>query len=427
MFESLLFRSYFTDDSNKIIGRLVQDFKLVFFTNSDIYPLIAEKLKLFEEYSPRIVIYSYQKESYIERLVTFFLRWSIKSGTLLVKIQQKRIYWRLFSLIPYYLVSSSKYIKKFIRYILRYIFNIASISNRFDPIPIDLDFLLVTSLTNNYEDTRVAIFYQSKKVKIIGSVRSWDNLTSHGSLYLEPDLFLAQSDWQSECARDYHFIPLDKIVEVGNPAYDQMYLKIMKNIGLNNFSQDVLVTFASMGDEINPDDSSFCAWLINSWAEMPPNFKLSILCHPKFKTDVNFIDSRIQQICFDFSTSKIEDYYEFLRNQSVVICGGTSVLLDCAFTNIPVIILQFDVTEQNYWKSAQRYFDYMDHTKRLISTFDYKIAKTKNEIIFFIKNHVNSIKPNQSAHYFLGTNNLPFRDLDFKAIVSSFSYKDISK
>lgn len=427
MFESLLFRSYFADDSNRIINKLVLDFQLVFFTNSDNYPLIAEKLKLFEEYSPKIVIYSYKKEAYIARLVTFFLRWSIRSGTLFVKIQQKRIYWRVLAFIPYYFVSSSRLVKKFLRFFLKYIFNIASISNQFDPIPIDLDYLFVTSLTNNYEDARVAIFYQKKKVKIIGSVRSWDNLTSHGSLYLEPDLFLAQSDWQSHCARAYHFIPSDKIVEVGNPAYDNMYLKIKNSVGLTSFSQEVFVTFASMGDEINPDDSNFCAWLINKWGEMPPNFKLSILCHPKFKSDVKFIDSRIQQICFDFSSSKIEDYYTFLKNQSIVICGGTSVLLDCAFTNTAVIILNFDVIKQDYWKSAQRCFDFMDHTKTLISKFDYKVARTENEIISFIKKQINGIKPIQSAYYFLGTNYQAFHNLDFKSIVSFLSDKSSGK
>lgn len=160
---------------------------------------------------------------------------------------------------------------------------------------------------------------------------------------------------------------------------------------------------------------------------MPPNFKLSILCHPKFKSDVKFIDSRIQQICFDFSSSKIEDYYTFLKNQSIVICGGTSVLLDCAFTNTAVIILNFDVIKQDYWKSAQRCFDFMDHTKTLISKFDYKVARTENEIISFIKKQINGIKPIQSAYYFLGTNYQAFHNLDFKSIVSFLSDKSSGK
>ncbi len=420
MFESLLFRSYFADNSNEIIRKLEQDFQLVFFTNSTVYPLIAEKMKLFKEHPPKIVIYSYQKENYIERLLTFFLRWSIKSGTLLVKIQQKKFFWKILTLVPYYLVSRSRYIKQFIRFLLKYLFSIPSVSNRFDPNSVNLDFLFITSLTNNYEDVRVAIFYKRKKVKVFGSVRSWDNLTSHGSLYLEPDLFLAQSEWQSYCAHRHHFIPLDKIFEIGNPAYDNLRFEKVKPNKSIIFRREVCVTFASMGDEINPDDSNFLALLTSSWGEMPSNYKLSILYHPKFKSSLKFVDSRVQQVCFDFSTSKLEDYYSFLKNQSLVICGGTSVLLDCAFTKTPVMILNFDVTRQKYWRSAQRYFDYMDHTKSLTSKFHYEAATSKDEMLSFLKNQINLIKPNESATFFLGTNNPPFSGLDFKNLISSY-------
>jgi len=56
-------------------------------------------------------------------------------------------------------------------------------------------------------------------------VASWDNLTNKGLLRIEPDLVVVWNEAQRQEAREYHYIPADKIVATGAQLFDRWFVR----------------------------------------------------------------------------------------------------------------------------------------------------------------------------------------------------------
>ena len=56
-------------------------------------------------------------------------------------------------------------------------------------------------------------------------VASWDNLTNKGLLRIEPDLVVVWNEAQRREARDYHYIPQEKVVATGAQLFDRWFVK----------------------------------------------------------------------------------------------------------------------------------------------------------------------------------------------------------
>src|SRR5688500_5808863 len=56
-------------------------------------------------------------------------------------------------------------------------------------------------------------------------VASWDNLTNKGLLRVEPDLVLVWNEAQRREARDFHYIPEDKVQATGAQLVDKWFAR----------------------------------------------------------------------------------------------------------------------------------------------------------------------------------------------------------
>jgi len=140
-----------------------------------------------------------------------------------------------------------------------------------------------------------------------------------------------------------------------------------------------------MGLTTNPDDKNLVDWLVGKWHLMPKHFELNILQHPKFSFHVETELANINVRKFDYLDSGLDEYYMFLSSQDLVICGGTSVILDCLFTKVPVIVTNFEIEKQSYWYSSLRYFDYYDHTRELFSRFEFSFANSGEQLVELLR------------------------------------------
>lgn len=192
---------------------------------------------------------------------------------------------------------------------------------------------------------------------------------------------------------------------MGNPAYSTTNEKLLELRQIKSKSKEIRITYASMAGT-SRDDANFIRWLCAAWNEMPSNYKLTILSHPKFLVGPEVVPSKFDFISFDFTTSKLESYYSFLQEQDLVLCGGTSVILDCAFTQTPIVLINFEIQKQTHWFSALRYFDTILHSCAIFSSFDYTYANTKENLIDLLINYVHKIEPNKSPNYFITPNSL---------------------
>jgi hypothetical protein len=138
-----------------------------------------------------------------------------------------------------------------------------------------------------------------------------------------------------------------------------------------------------MGKIANPDDENLVRWLINEWKILPSKFHLTILQHPKFVMNFDnvILPENIDIKIFRYENSNLIDYYNFIAEQSVIVCGGTTAALDAAFVGTPVAAIGFEIFQQNYWVSALRYFDVKPHTKDFFEVTNFLVVKNKDEFI----------------------------------------------
>jgi hypothetical protein len=60
-------------------------------------------------------------------------------------------------------------------------------------------------------------------IRTAACIASWDNLTNKGLLRIEPDLVIVWNDAQRQEAREYHYMPDDKIAATGAQLFDRWF------------------------------------------------------------------------------------------------------------------------------------------------------------------------------------------------------------
>jgi hypothetical protein len=245
-----------------------------------------------------------------------------------------------------------------------------------------LDMLFTTSLSNFTQDVPISIYFSKNNVKTYGTVRSWDNLVSHGVLPFVTDVFLPHSEqMQIACSKNQKIT--SKIIQIQTPCYSSELNEYIPNDNRNMDSKDYLV-FACMGSRSNPDELNFLHWLLDVWNIHKIKIHLVILQHPAFVHDINLNQEYVSLKTFDYHSTTLGDYFTFLSEAKIVFGGGTSVLLDACYVKAKVLVVGFEIASQPYWISALRYLDSREHTLSLLNLSNIPVVTDKNSLLDYL-------------------------------------------
>ncbi len=382
LFEKQLVRSYLLSDQGHLIQQLSKVYNINIITSKKLEALISEKL-LELGLVTRVTVFDNYTENILLKMLSSIFRYSNKSPTtiLVINLQKQlgsRFFRTLLRYMIYLLVSNLKFIKLILRKIFHLLVGLQNLRSCFTPF-LQLeksDILFVTSLLPlRGQDTVIGVFFKKHRIRVLGTVRSWDNLSVNGTLPFVPDLFLSHSDYMSETAVHKQSIDKDRIIKSVTPSYQHSFLveKINDKVGNVNFS------YMCQGLVVNPDDRNFVYWLVDAWQEMPKNFNLFIVQHPSFIMEKIEIvpQSNVRFIVFEYSSTSLNDYYSHLSSMDIVFGGGTTALLDACFLNVPVVAVEFEIEQQEYWQSTLRHFDYFPWTADFFN--DLKITRVKRK------------------------------------------------
>jgi len=268
--------------------------------------------------------------------------------------------------------------------------------------------VFITSLTNRY-DLQIALFAKVMHFHILGTVRSWDNLTSHGNLLVLPDIFYSHSQFMTDTLIKFHNFDPGKIVTITAPNYRETYrpLKIR-----NRSHPPVKIGFGCMGSVVNPDDKNFMIDF-NNIAKQYSDKEFYIIQHPIFPHNIDFdLSSNLKVFRFDYEKFNLTQYYKELSQLDLLVAGGSSILLDAEFMKIPIGYIAFEIIPQNYWVSALRYEDYVYHFHKFIKLTGVRTIRSRNDLI----NIINDGDSNQDflnsslSSYFLGNIEIDLSD-----------------
>ncbi len=410
-FHPLISRNIFSSgllgmlSSNSRVVILVPDFKKDYF---------------IKEYSGNnIIIEGIEKETSKKNLFFHKLFLFITpTKTLHIKHKAEILTGRKSFLFPVYLLinktlGNSKKIIKFLRFLDYYFSEKVSLNNIINKYKPDLFF--ATDVQNELD---ILFLQEAKKLNIknVGMIRSWDNVTTKGILRIIPDYLLVNNDTIKNELKRYNFVEDNKILVIGIPHYDNYTKQSRKSkeefYKQMNFNlKEKMLLFAPIGNRYiidNKTDEEVLKILAmsnnNILVRLPPgdevNFnRLYNKTNIYFdKTGSKFWKGSIKSN--EISNKDEEHFINSLYYSDIVICGPSTICIDAAVLDKPIILINFEDKKRKYFNSISRYYDY-NHMSYIIKSGGVKVANSKQDLRKFIDIYLKNSKVDQEKRQLL--------------------------
>lgn len=224
------------------------------------------------------------------------------------------------------------------------------------------------------EDVKMMRCAHRRNIKVIGMVRSWDNITSKTLLQHIPDFLVVTSDYIREEAIRYCDVPPDKIFVSGVPHYDRYRPEntlprpaFMRKYGFEE--KDKLILLATPSD-LYLKNNPVTSLAIKALADVPAKILVRLPLVGKAEAggqetpaNIVFDDPGMYP---DFTQAHLtaesdRHLADCLNASDVVITWASTMIIDAAVFNKPVILLGFDASPRPYAESIIRYYDYEHH------------------------------------------------------------------
>jgi hypothetical protein len=295
--------------------------------------------------------------------------------------------------------------KKLVRWFLMKTMRASQIEKLFDEEKPDLVF--APSMIDNDFDIPVAAEAKRRGIRVIGMVRSWDNLTSHSLLGTKPDRMIHQNQflkgvatgkYQEISEKDHG--PMDV---VGLPHYD-LYKDPTKYImpkeeyfrekGLDPNKKLIFVAGSQLyrSGYILPGVFDFL--IENGKIDGPSQVLFRPHPKPMFPMEKYELEKTKNIILDTGSQSKVRfsdtaNFINALYHSDVVIGVSSTITIDSAVFNKPCVDVNFDDPDAKigYWASVNRLFDVEDHYERVVELRDNRIATSQNEMAKYVNEY----------------------------------------
>jgi len=253
----------------------------------------------------------------------------------------------------------------------------------------------------NENDLGLLFEARRRKMLILGMLRSWDNATQR-ILRILPDKFFVGSQTLKEEVINLYRYPEEKIIITGNPHYDR-YLKgpsISKEQFFNKFGLDSrrkMILYAPLGNYLlrhNDVDQYIMEMLGKIDAQIlvrfPPDESVTLNNFVKpanmayDQPGVIFNNKRFgdREISLDDDQRLIDAIYWC----NLAITGPTSICLDAALLDKPVIAVNFSPKPRNFCESILGY--HCDHIKKLLGSGGVFCATDKGDFLKAVEEYL---------------------------------------
>ncbi len=242
-------------------------------------------------------------------------------------------------------------------------------------------------LADLFEDTEISMLREARRrgIPSVGFLSSWDRLTSRWGIRLLPDHLIVFNELLEEEAIVYADMPPGRIFVSGAVQLDLHLAKnplprkeFMQQIGLSEDTK--LIVYGPLGrtfDATNQSDVDMVV-LLNQFVEegkfgvgkfkiivrFPPNdfadrSKLRQLPHVLYDLPgVRFSAIRGQD--WDMRPEELDHLRDLLAHASLVICYYSSLSIDAAVFDVPVININFDLSDP---KKRHSYYETVHYSK----------------------------------------------------------------
>jgi hypothetical protein len=254
------------------------------------------------------------------------------------------------------------------------------------------DLLFATDVYTPF-DIKLMLLAKGRSTKVIGMVRSWDNVTSKTLLTIIPDRLIVNAERMKAEAMLYGDVPAERIAVVGVPHYDRYpdaSLRTPRKVFFEQIGLDpalTLILFTPPSDHYLKHDPVTPVVL-----EAIDSLGAAVLVRFSLvgKTDLGGYRPPPQVVIDEPGTSP--DFTEAHLSRSadqhlagsiyhagLVITWASTMIIDAAVLDRPIILVGFDATKRPYGESILQYYDY-DHQRRILETGGCRLVRSPEEL-----------------------------------------------
>ena len=265
-------------------------------------------------------------------------------------------------------------------------------------------------LAHLFSDTEISFLRQAKKmgIKSVGLINSWDKITSRCMVRLLPDKLIVNNNIVKGEAMKFVDMAEEGIEVVGIPHYDIYFNKKSSRedfAGRLGFSPEKkLVVFAPWGKERSDADKDLIKLLyrilnkdlvhLNSQllVRFPPNDVVELSPDLAGKNIIyqrpghKFAKER--GVDWDMNFEDLQELMDTLYHSNLVISFTSSIAIDAALFEKPVINVKFDSRpSDSSLRRPSRFYD-TDHYSKLLATGGVRLVHNEQELIHWIKSYL---------------------------------------
>lgn len=262
-------------------------------------------------------------------------------------------------------------------------------------------------MANLFDEQEIHLLRAAKKrsVKTIGFINSWDRLTARCMIRLLPDTFIVFNDLLENDLVRFHDANPSCIFVSGIPQYDSYMIKSPSHreaffLSIGENSDNHLIVYSPLGGEFKRYDWNMIDLLYALQqrgkfgkkavlrVRFPPNDYFDheeINKRPFLRYDypgVRF--SKKRGVDWDMSPGELSHLTDTLHHMSLLICYGSSISVDAALLDKPVININFEpVTRKSTDLSAIKFYG-MTHYKKALETGGIRLVNSEEELIKWV-------------------------------------------
>ena len=331
-------------------------------------------------------------------------------GLLLRKILARQFFVRLTRMLDEALVRDETY---------------ASFFERYHP-----DLVLCANL---FDEPEVNLIREAKKrgVKTIGLINSWDKATARSVLRLVPDRTIVFNEIIKKDMMVYHAIREQDIFVGGLPQYDEYFTgtrmkreEFFREIGCDPAKR--LIVYSPLGTAFTNTDWERIDLLSNMhragrlgadtefFVRFPPYDTIDLgelERRPHSKYDypgARF--SRVRLTEWDMTTREVSHLADTLFHMSLLICHASSISVDAAVFDRPVINISFEVSDREIMPDLQQRLYRMTHYVEALKSGGIRLVDSREELAAWVQKYLDDSTLDQEGRVRLAREQCPFRD-----------------
>lgn len=294
-------------------------------------------------------------------------------------------------------LHNSNLFKKIIRDLETRISPVPELAHAFETYPPSLVFS--TALMDDAFDIPVLREAKRRGIRTVAVGRNWDNFVTYGVTLLLPDWLLAQNQFLVETAVQFQAMPEKKIRIIGFPHFDwygkkellQTREEFCRELGIDSAKKIIL--YGAMGDFLFKHEGE----IANTFDELMESGKIrepAIMVfrkHPAFASPLERMQAmrhvvpdtaRAERWSTGDPAADFEDLKHFINSlyhSDIVVTAASTVGMEAAIFDKPVISAAFEKTSTPYWLSAQRFRDHFYHWEELMKCGGVRKADSPQE------------------------------------------------